>query len=85
MSFNFLDLNFWEDFFIIFFSYSILKYIIFSVIIELIWPTNYFNRKHFISLTFKKYRTMTELVLKLKKYNNYNTINFFCIYLFLLK
>ena len=85
MSFNYLDLNFWEDFFVIFFSYSILKYIIFSVIIEIIWPTSFFNRKHLIGFNLKRYRSFTETILKLKNLNSFYKVNFFYIFIFFLK
>jgi len=85
MSLSNLDLNFWEDFFVIFFSYSILKYIIFSLIIEIIWPTSFFNRKHLIGFTAKRFRTFTETILKLKNFNSYQSTNYFYIFIYLLK
>ena len=70
MSIEYFNSCFWEDFLIVLFSYSLFKYIIFSLIIELIWPTNYFNKKHNFQCNIK-YRSFSEFLLKLRLYSNF--------------
>jgi len=49
--------------------YNFVKLIIFNSIIELIWPTNYFNKKHNINFSLIKFRGFTETILKLRLKN----------------
>ena len=85
------DLNFYvnyklisiEEIIVIFLFYNFIKIIVFSSLFELIWPTQFFNKRH--SNSFFKYRTFTEVFLKLKKNNRLiNTFNLYFIKCFLL-
>lgn len=51
--------------------YNFIKLIIFGSIVELIWPTQFFNRKHSSSQQLLRFRTFTETVLKLRIKNYY--------------
>ena len=72
MTLNFLDwfnyFNFlsWEDLFVFFFLYNFFKFLILNSVMELIWPTLYFNRKHSIGFKAYRLRTYTETILKLR-------------------
>lgn len=65
--------------------YNFFKLLVFSSLVELIWPTQYFNRKHNINYKTFRYRTYTEFLLKLRSssyiYNIFNKkiINYFFI------
>ena len=77
-SFNFF-LNFKlvssEEILIIFFFYNFIKILIFGSLLELIWPTQFFNRRH-NNLSQLKFRTFTETFSKLRINNdNYNVFN----------
>jgi hypothetical protein len=52
-----------------------------SSINELIWPTQFFNRRHTTSYTFIRFRTFTETILKLRSYTSF----FYLFNLFLIK
>lgn len=56
--------------------YNFFKLMIFNSIVELIWPTNIFNKKQSSFFFFIKYRTFNEVLLKLRpnhyKYNVFN-------------
>ena len=87
-SFNFF-LNFKlissEEIIIIFLFYNFIKILIFGSLLELIWPTQFFNRRH--SINNIKFRSFVEVLSKLKLNNNiYNIYNvFFIKYFFLSK
>jgi len=71
-----LKLFFAEEIIIIFLFYNFIKLIIFSSIVELIWPTQFFNRKHSSSYQLIRFRTFTETLIKLRpKYSNYSVFN----------
>lgn len=56
--------------------YNFIKLIIFNSIVELIWPTQLFNRKHGSSHQLLRFRTFTETVSKLRLKNPfYRTFN----------
>jgi len=55
-----------EDVFVVIMVYSFFKLILLSSIVELIWPTQFFNRRHLISYCTTRFRTFTEFVLKLR-------------------
>ena len=55
-----------EDVFIVLMIYSFLKLILLSSVVELIWPTQFFNRRHLVSITTFRLRTYTEVFLKLR-------------------
>jgi hypothetical protein len=46
--------------------YNFFKLLVFSSLVELIWPTQFFNRKNNISYKLFRYRTYTEFLLKLR-------------------
>jgi len=74
-----------EEIVIIFLFYNFIKSIIFGSIVELIWPTQFFNRRHNIS-TDLKYRSFTETIVKLRNNNhNYNVFNLTFLRYFFLK
>jgi hypothetical protein len=54
-----------EELIIIFLFYNFIKLLIFSSIFELIWPTQFFNRRNNFSLILK-FRSFTETLLKLR-------------------
>lgn len=55
-----------EDIFVVFVLYSFFKLILLSSLFELIWPTQFFNRRNLIGVVVHKYRTYTEVFLKLR-------------------
>ena len=56
--------------------YNFFKLLAFSSLVELIWPTQYFNRKHNINYKTFRYRTYVEFLLKLRTNNViYKTFN----------
>jgi len=54
-----------EDLFVILMLYSFIKLVLLSSLIELIWPTQFFNRRHVMGVLNFRLRTYTETVLKL--------------------
>ena len=71
-----LKLFFVEEIVIIFLFYNFIKLIIFGSIVELVWPTQFFNRKHSSSYQLIRFRTFTETLVKLRPINyNYNVFN----------
>ena len=73
INFNFI-LNFYEELFVVFFVYNFIKIIIFSSILELLWPTHFFNNRN-NNIFNIKLRTIQQSILKIKKINY--IINFF--------
>ena len=53
------------------FIYGAMNFIAWSTIIELIWPTHFFNRRHTSSPEFLRFRTYTETILKLSAYSSH--------------
>ena len=49
---------------LVYFVYMFFKLVLLSSIMELMWPTHYFNKKHNISLNRVKYRSFLEIFLK---------------------
>ena len=73
-----------EEIIVIFLFYNFIKLLIFGSVFELIWPTQFFNRRH--SNSFLKIRTFTEVLSKLKINNNYyNVFNSYLLSYFFLK
>ena len=71
-----LKLFFVEELIVIFLFYNFIKLIIFGAVVELVWPTQYFNRKHSSSYQLIKFRTFTETLIKLRpNYDRYSTFN----------
>lgn len=66
-----LKLFFIEEIIVIFMFYNFIKLIIFNSLVELLWPTQIFNRKHSSSQQLLKFRTFTETVTKLRLKNYY--------------
>ena len=62
--FNFYFL-FSEELIIIFLFYNFMKLLIFSSVFELIWPTQFFNRRNNFN-SILKFRTFNEVLLKLR-------------------
>jgi hypothetical protein len=65
-----------EEIIIIFIFYNFIKLIIFGAIVELIWPTQFFNRRHNSGFQLIKSRTFIETLVKLRaKTQNYKVFN----------
>ena len=73
--YSYLKLVFSEELLVIFLFYNFIKVLVFSSIVELIWPTQFFNRKNSSLYQNIRYRTFTEFLLKLR--NKTNFYNFF--------
>ena len=68
-NFNFFinfKLNFSEEIVVLLIFYNFIKIIILGSVVELIWPTQYFNKKHNINNNFLKFRNFLETILKLR-------------------
>lgn len=85
--FNFYENFLWEDMLVVFLLYNFFKYLIVSIVVELIWPTQMFNRKHLIGYDVLKYRTYTEYILKLRNFTPYYSVfnSYYLRYFFILK
>ena len=55
-----------EDIFVVLMLYSFIKLVLLSSIVELIWPTQFFNRRNSMGVTSLRLRTYTEVLLKLR-------------------
>jgi len=55
-----------EDVFVVLMLYSFLKLVLLSSLIELIWPTQFFNKRNSMGVTTHRLRTYTEVFLKLR-------------------
>lgn len=60
-----------EDILVVFLLYSFFKYLIICSIVELIWPTQYFNRKNNIGTQIIRFRVYTEVLLKLRNFSTF--------------
>jgi hypothetical protein len=68
------------EFFTVIFIFNFLQLLVLSVISELIWPTQLFNRQNTIGFTAYRLRTYTETLVKLRSYTVfYKTFNKFFI------
>jgi hypothetical protein len=67
-----------EDIFVVLSMYIFIKMVLLSSIVELIWPTQMFNRKNSTNITSFRLRTFTETLLKLRGLNK----NFFVLVMF---
>jgi len=78
-SFNFFinfKLFFVEEIVVIFLMYNFVKLLVMGSIVELIWPTQFFNRRHNTGFSIIRYRTFTETVIKLRRKSRfYKAIN----------
>ena len=55
-----------EDIFVVLMLYSFIKLILLSSIVELIWPTQFFNKRHSSGVVSFRLRTYVEALLKLR-------------------
>ncbi len=55
-----------EDIFVVLMLYSFIKLVVLSSIVELIWPTQFFNRRNSMGVVNFRLRTYTEVLLKLR-------------------
>ncbi len=79
-------MNFSEEIIVIFMFYNFIKTIIFGSVVELIWPTQFFNRRNNINSQLIRFRTYVETVTKLRlKNQNYRIFNKSMIKYFFLK
>lgn len=85
--FNFYKNFLWEDLVVVFLLYNFFKYLIICAMTELIWPTQFFNRRHTTGYQVVRFRTFTETLLKLRNFNSfYSTFNLFVLkYEFILR
>jgi hypothetical protein len=60
-----------EDVLVVLLLYNFFKYVIMCTIVELIWPTQFFNRKNNIGYQVLRFRTYTETILKLRNYSSF--------------
>jgi hypothetical protein len=67
--FNFYKNFLWEDVIVVFLLYNFFKYLIMCAMVELIWPTQFFNRRHNIGYNIHKFRTYSEVLVKLRNSN----------------
>lgn len=58
-----------EDIFVVLMLYSFIKLILLSSVVELIWPTQFFNRRNSSNISIFRLRTFTETFLKLRSNN----------------
>lgn len=62
-------LTFSDELLVILFLLNISKLLFLSTVVELIWPTHIFNKKHVISYTSLRWRSFNEFLLKLRSNN----------------
>lgn len=58
-----------EDIFVVLMVYSFLKLTLLGALVELIWPTQFFNRRNTQSIINSRLRTYIEFLLKLRNAN----------------
>lgn len=74
-----------EELILVFLFYNFIKILIFGSLLELIWPTQFFNRRN-NNLSQLKFRTFVETIVKLRSNNNnYNLFNKYLIKYYFLK
>lgn len=57
-------LTYFNNLLLVYFMYMFFKLVLLSSIVELMWPTHFFNKKHNISLHRAKKRSFLEFFLK---------------------
>ena len=77
---NFKQLFPFQEFLVLWFIYNFFKLLLVSIVNELIWPTQFFNRRHNIGYTLIRYRTYTEVFLKLNTTSGFNKFFYKSIY-----
>ncbi len=65
--------NFLAETFVILMTYFFVKMLILTSLMELIWPTQFFNRRHSMGVNSYRLRTYTETIMKL--YTNHFSFN----------
>ena len=69
----------------IFMMYSFLKLLLLSSLLELIWPTHFFNKRHNFNSNSVKNRNFLEIILKIRSVNVFrNILNTFLVKYYLL-
>ena len=63
--------TYFSNLLLIYFLYMFFKLILLSSIVELMWPTHFFNKKHNISYGKFKHRSFLEVFLKLLPTSSY--------------
>lgn len=56
-----------QEFLVLWFIFNVSKLLLVSIVNELLWPTQFFNRRHNIGYQVIRYRTYTETLIKLRK------------------
>ena len=54
-----------QEFLVLWFIYNFSKLLLVSIVNELVWPTQFFNRRHNNGYQYLKYRVYSEVILKL--------------------
>lgn len=62
---DYKNLSLCSEFLLLWFIYSFFKLLLVCIVNELVWPTQFFNRRQNINFQFVRYRVYTEVVLKL--------------------
>lgn len=62
---DFYVYNFLEDIFVICMIYNFLKLLLLGLLCEMVWPTQFFNRRNFIGTANIRKRVYTEFLTKL--------------------
>lgn len=83
--FQFLsDFNYYlcisDELLVILFLLNISKLLFLSTVVELIWPTHIFNKKHVISFSSIRWRTFNEFLLKLRTKSFYKNVFLILLY-----
>lgn len=70
-----------EDLIVVTFLYIFFKYLLLSSVVELVWPTQYFNKKHVVGYQSYRLRTYVETINKLKNFTSYYSVfNLYFVY-----
>jgi hypothetical protein len=81
-----LNYDFAYDLLLVLLIFNFIKIIGFSSLLDLIWPTQFFNRRHDIGFKIVRFRTYTETILKLiNKTPFYTVLNKYLINFFFFK
>jgi hypothetical protein len=76
--YNFFSISYstiFDDLIVVSMIYTFVKILIMTSVIELIWPTQFFNKKHNISFQTYKHRNYIEVCLKLNQLNQFTLIS----------
>lgn len=64
-----------DEFLVILFMLNISKMLFLSTVVELVWPTHIFNKKHVISYSSIRWRSYNEYLLKLRNKSFFKTLS----------